>query len=232
MATTVASFGDNTMALKSTGPSPGSHIALVVAAGVFVVISLIVAFHAANTYPTLRKNLQNHRLYQAIITNDVAGTKNALDRGADVNSRDDNGKPMLYVALAESHVDAARILLRYHPDVNAITHGSHATLLMGACGAGAEDIVETLIAYGADVNAQSHDGTTALSNAARGDYAAIVSYLLSQGADPALVDLHGKTVLTVTQKRYDETTDPKKKARIYRVLSLLRKAKGRSSPGL
>ncbi|MCW3096331.1 MAG: hypothetical protein JWL77_1949 [Chthonomonadaceae bacterium] len=161
---------------------------------------------------------------------DVPRTEALLSQGANVNSRQEN-RILLVAALVDNHLGTARVLLRFHPDVNAVNPNSGLTALECACAWGAKDIVETLVARDADINAHAVEGTSALSVAAHGGRADLVSYLLAHGAYIHLVDSHGKTPLMVTQRRYDDTLDPKKKARIFSVLTLLQKAENEKPLG-
>ena len=50
--------------------------------------------------------------------NDLVKVKNALDRGADVNKADKNGKSILLIAVSGKQTDMVKLLVQYHADVN------------------------------------------------------------------------------------------------------------------
>lgn len=59
----------------------------------------------------------------------------------------------------------------------------------------ATEIIELLLAHGANINAQDHDGVTPLMLAAYRRSRIIVAYLLSHGADANLRNDDGDTIL-------------------------------------
>jgi ankyrin repeat protein len=98
------------------------------------------------------KKTLNHALFVAVYKGDVNSARDALERGADVNSRDDYSKE---------------------------------TALMGAAKKGHREVVELLIAKGADVNAvigSSQNRCGALTYAARENHVDIVRLLIAKGA--------------------------------------------------
>jgi ankyrin repeat protein len=142
------------------------------------------------------------------------------DRGADLNLTDPDGATALVLAIINAHYDVAALLLDKGADPNiadnearmaalyaavdmsrlAIGHGRPNTRPSGALSA--VDLVQRLIARGADVNArlaaplmQRHhtagdralgDGSTPLMRAAKSGDVGIMRLLLAAGADPRL----------------------------------------------
>ncbi len=64
---------------------------------------------------------------------------------------------------------------------------------------GKADIVDTLLAAGAAIDAQNSFGTSALMFAAQSGHAAIVETLLAKGADPTLSLKNGTTAHGLTK---------------------------------
>ena len=69
------------------------------------------------------------------------------------------------------------------------------TALIMAQDSGRLELVRTLLAGGAKVNAQMQDGTTALMRSARSNRAEVVAALLEAGADQGLTDEAGHNAL-------------------------------------
>ena len=72
---------------------------------------------------------------------------------------------------------------------------THNTLLYYAAVTGKLDMVNLLVDNGADVDAQNHDGMTALMAAALHDKSAVAKVLLDHGASVRAVDTHRRSAL-------------------------------------
>lgn len=132
--------------------------------------------------------------YSAIRANDLARLEALLKSGADPNVRDPRGgaTPLMNAAVVGS-VAAMKLLLDYKADPD-LTNSAGATALVWA--AADLDRVRLLLERGADANAASERGRTALYVAARSDGSApIVKLLMQAGADPKASDALKSTVL-------------------------------------
>lgn len=148
------------------------------------------------------------------IRNDNAGIViGLLQRGFDPNTRDEEGRPGLVIAMQEHSPKAAAALLS-HPgvEIDAANRAGESALMMAAlkgeiagarlllergarvnrpgwsplhyAAAGEEpQLVQLLLEKGADVNAASPNGSTPLMMAAQYGSEESVKYLLSAGAD-------------------------------------------------
>ena len=72
--------------------------------------------------------------------------------------------------------------------------------LIEAASKGDIDTVRTLLAKGADVNAEDNDGNTALMASAKNGHTNIVQVLLKQGADVNAKTKSGETALMIAKK--------------------------------
>jgi len=91
-------------------------------------------------------------LIEAVEEGDVERVRGLLERGADPDARDEDGRTPLYIAAANGSVEVARLLLKHGADVNArAIDGS--TPLHLAVAFGHLDVAELLLERGADVNA-------------------------------------------------------------------------------
>jgi len=123
-------------------------------------------------------------LYRAVLAGDLAGVRDELARGADVNAcNDDNRWTALIVAVAEPFHDVAAELLRSPAiDVNARAE-RELTALHVAAERGDERAVELLLAHpGVDPNAKENLGRTPLIIAAFAGDAPLVERLLAHPA--------------------------------------------------
>ncbi len=130
-------------------------------------------------------------VFEAIRNDDLAFLKSMPN--SDVENTDGRGATPLMHAAAFGSAEAMKLLLDKGANVNAKNNFDATALLWAAC-----DPVKTrtLIEHNADVNAKSKQGRTPVMIAARCDgNSAIVSMLLSKGADPNVSDSLGVTAL-------------------------------------
>ena len=147
------------------------------------------------------------------VANDRAGpVKDLLARGADPNTLDAQGDPVLVVAARAGNLNTLQVLLAAKADVNARNRFGDTAIMVAALsgnlpvvcalrGAGAnlenagwtpliyaatgghDAIVAYLLAEGAGINAASPNGTTALMMAVREARGSTVELLIAKGAD-------------------------------------------------
>jgi len=155
-----------------------------------------------------RNEMGDTALMQAALNSDQEMVQLLLHRGADVRARGvydvtallralhDPGKvelllhhgariddrAMVLAAMIPGSRQTLELLLRQGGNVNA--NVGRYTVLMAAAYSGDLDAATWLVEHGADVNARSEAGCTALNGAAVSGNAAIVKLLLDRGADP------------------------------------------------
>ncbi|HUT82778.1 MAG TPA: ankyrin repeat domain-containing protein [Candidatus Bathyarchaeia archaeon] len=139
----------------------------------------------------LEPSVENHKqedklLFEAVFKGDIKGIENALEKGANINSKDDRDLSILRWAVRRNHEDIVKLLLEKNVEINAVSNMGW-TALMEACMGGINILVKLLIANGADVNIKTTVNATALYFAAYEGYLDIVKLLLKNGADPSVV---------------------------------------------
>lgn len=170
----------------------------------FIVVAWVSSSHAGSY----------EDFFTALMRNDPATVTALLDRGFDPNARDPKGQTGLAVALRSEARQAAMALVSHPSlDVNALNDAGESALMLvvirgdidlarrllerGAkvnqpgwaplhyAASGPEvRLVELLLDRGADIDAGSPNGSTALMMAARYGSEAGVELLLKRGADP------------------------------------------------
>ncbi len=132
--------------------------------------------------------------YSAIRNDDLATLQSLLKSGADPNAGDPRGgaTPLMYAAAVGS-LEALKLLLDRKADPNAANAAGLTALMMSVTDI---DKVRALVASGADVNAVTKRGRSALMLAAASDNSApIVRLLMASGANPKAVDVIKGTAL-------------------------------------
>ncbi len=119
----------------------------------------------------------------AAMREDVAAVRSLLQGGADVNAAQGDGMTALHWAAEHGHVELADMLIYAGANVGPTTRvGAYTPLMVGAR-AGQGVIVSHLLEAGADVDARTGTGVTALHLAASSGSAEAVSALLDHGAE-------------------------------------------------
>jgi len=88
-----------------------------------------------------------------------------IEKGADVNARDNSGMSVLEQAASSNHIELVRLLLAKGADVNTVDEGGF-TALMSAASNGDRNaaMVKLLLEHGADVNVKSGDTAEIVKN--------------------------------------------------------------------
>ncbi|MCX6770514.1 MAG: ankyrin repeat domain-containing protein [Candidatus Micrarchaeota archaeon] len=116
-----------------------------------------------------------------------------IDNGADVNAKDDTGPVLLY-----ANAEITKILIEAGADVNAGDWRDQRTILIHAAYDRDVEKMRLLIAAGANVNAMSTSGETALSRAVsyhQDSPVEVVKLLIANGAGLEIRDKNGITAL-------------------------------------
>ena len=129
-----------------------------------------------------------------------------LSNGANVNAKSSDNLTPLMLALSNKHsnkMKIAEILLSAGAEVNVHDNVDGWTSLMLASVEGDTTIIQMLIANGANVDAKTKDGRTALMVAKN---AAVVDVLISIGANANVQNNYGDTPLIMASQTGDAAT--------------------------
>ncbi|GEM_PF-594365 len=125
------------------------------------------------------ESVPNNRIISAASNGNTDLVQILLTAGANVNTKDTEGRTVLMLAVSHGHFFTAKVLLDRGADVNAKSN-TGLTSLMYAAMNGDTSIVQALLAKKADVNAKNNKGETAIIYAKGNHY--IIKLLKDAGA--------------------------------------------------
>jgi ankyrin repeat protein len=159
-----------------------------------------------------RQTAQDLLLYHAkwdvkdrdALLSDAAGcgltdfVRELLDRGANIDARDEYGNSPLIRALIRDRGDTAKLLLARGADIS-IRNAEGGAALLAASGTSYPEIVESLLAKGADAKMRRTDKLTPLMVAAQRGNLRIMEILSRQGAEVNVRDVKGDSALSLAR---------------------------------
>lgn len=148
--------------------------------------------------------------FTAIIRDDPRAAEQLIQRGFDVNSRDDQGQTALVVALRAESFKVIELMLRQASLQVDATNAASETALMLAALKGQSDWVKRLLDRGAAIH---REGWTPLHYAATGSEPSIVTLLLDRGALVNVRSPNGSTPLMMAARYGNEDSVKVLKAR-------------------
>ena len=178
-------------------------------------------------------------LVTAVMRDHVPTVKVLLANGANPEEAGPEGYKPLAIAIAEDKYETAKALMEAGADVNVPAGPEGLTPLMVAVAQNAPaegsiflpsstrplEIAKLLIEKGADVNAQSKNGTTPLMVAATHNNPPMIGLLIESGADVTLKNKQGKTAAEVAELNKNAEA-----AQAIRVLSTAKAASAPAAP--
>lgn len=154
---------------------------------------LVAAFYRPE--PASAQFSPTFEFLKALKKNDYSGVKSKLMQGANVNAKDDDGRPALVIATDMGEPSLVKFLLDQNAHVDETVQDTGETALMRAAASGDKVTTGVLLYYKAAVNGQDKRGETALIKASRAGHGDVVKLLLEVGADVDLQDYTGQSAL-------------------------------------
>lgn len=139
-------------------------------------------------------------LFRAAAAGDVNEVKRLLDRGININAREEEQETPLMYAAAEGKTEVVELLIARGADINALSVNGE-TALARAVGRRSLETVALLLDRGADIEKAASGGGTPLMYAAGNSDLEMVKLLLSRGAKINAVDDEGYTALACVASR-------------------------------
>jgi len=137
-------------------------------------------------------------LHIACLHGQMAAAQVLLDAGADVNAKNNYGAftpgDLWGVFSSNNHQDPVSLLTVHGVDSKDMKNG-YTPLDLSLFASRHKDLVQLLIAKGADVNAQASSGATPLFFAVLRDQPDDVKFLIDKGANVNAADAYGDTIL-------------------------------------
>lgn len=146
-------------------------------------------------------------LLTAVESDNIATVRTLLNRGTELNIKNNDGNTALHLAALRGYIAIVKILLEKGVEINAKNNWGETALYL-ATSKGDAATVQELLDKGADINAKNNWGVTPLFMAVSKGYSSIVQILLTSGADVNARDNDGKTVLMeATEKGYTDIVE-------------------------
>ncbi|MCQ2588885.1 MAG: ankyrin repeat domain-containing protein [Treponema sp.] len=149
------------------------------------------------------KRLSKKKLLEKGIpfTPDCFGTYIAKDKteicnlfisgGMDINSRDENGTPLINIAVRNDNEELVKKFIKLGADINLVSEDRGYTPVMDAVWRGNLELTKLFIKEGAELNTINKEGQSNLVLAVGADRVKIVEVLAKAGADPDIKDQMG-----------------------------------------
>ena len=134
-------------------------------------------------------DLEGWDLHRAAEENRTDIARVLINRGDDVNGRDDSNATPLFPAAFSNSLHVAILLIESGADVNALDNGSWSPLLL-ASHFGSVEVAMLLVRNGADIEAKDGDGSSSLYYASLRHSLKLVTFLISNGANTDAIVLN------------------------------------------
>jgi beta-lactamase regulating signal transducer with metallopeptidase domain/ankyrin repeat protein len=148
----------------------------------------------------------NQQLINAVQTGYIEKAKALIEKGADINTLNENGSTSLMLAISLGDLEMVKMLLERGADVNVENKDGNSAIIVAARSKFPEQIIPMLLAKGADANARNLNRQTALIEILKTDQdpvvlEKIVKLLLQRGADANVVSSINETALIIAAEQ-------------------------------
>lgn len=147
-------------------------------------------------YPVLvsGQSVNETKLHAAAANDDMAGIRDILSKGINIDAKDKSGRTALLVATQGNKVNAAKALIEAGANVNAKDNINDSPYLYAGA-RGHLEILRMTLSHGADLRSTNRYGGTALIPASERGHVETVRTLLQAGVDVNHVNNLGWTAL-------------------------------------
>ncbi|UIP92691.1 ankyrin repeat domain-containing protein [Wolbachia endosymbiont of Anopheles demeilloni] len=135
-----------------------------------------------------------NELFATVRSGDANQVADFINKGDDVNAKNNHGDTPLHLATKNSHLDVLEKLIKEGANVNERNKYGNIPLHWAAS-YGRLSIVEELIEKGADINAKNNNGNTPLHWAVKSSHLEVAKFLISNHADVNAKNKDGWTSL-------------------------------------
>ena len=140
-------------------------------------------------------------LHVAAAVADAASVKQLLEMGAEKNKQGAQSLTPVQVALKHKHYDIVRMLLAAECDVQSYAKGTDPPAV-SCIFAHDDDLLQSFLDRGVDLDAATNEGDTALHVAVREGDAQLAYILLRRGARPLCMNKRGHTPLDIAAEKH------------------------------
>jgi tetratricopeptide (TPR) repeat protein len=134
------------------------------------------------------------QLLTAARTGDTAKVQQLLDKGANIEAKNEYGSTALVLAARDGQIEVVRLLLNKGANIEAKDKDDYTALLLSAI-RGNTEVVKLLLDKGANIEGKERRGNTPLYAAASKGKVEVVKLLLDKGANIEATDNNGWTPL-------------------------------------
>ena len=152
---------------------------------------------------------ENVSLQEMCETSSFSEIKDAIKAGANVNSKDENGRtPLMAACEYESSHEVIQLLMSFKAIVNDTDNKGYTAVMYAAKYDPYPRVIAEMVKLGADVNIKANDGTTALMLACENTKSVqVVSELIKAGANINAKDKDGHTAMDYLKKNPNSNKD-------------------------
>lgn len=152
--------------------------------------------HKQNKFETIEKikflEPQANKMFMALYVNDSKMVRQQLDKGVNVNAKNDTGQTPLHVT---QDLAILKMLILRGADINT-ADGDGMTPMFNK----EVELIKVLIEAGADIHHRSNKGNTPLIWYSYSGYLEGVQYLVSLGADVNAINIDGQTAHDIAER--------------------------------
>jgi ankyrin repeat protein len=167
----------------------------------FILLAIVI-FLTTNTICLISKEKDStlsKEILWAVRKGDLKGITKLYEKGANLNTTDENGNTLLILAAEKGYLEIAKFLIQHKVAVNTKNkHGRSALLATSS-----PDVGRLLLDNGAEIEARNNNGWTPLMYSAIRNNTKMIKFLVQKGAFMNAQDRSGRTALMMLMDKGD-----------------------------